>query len=520
MEKAEAQTIIDLFLDSAYRYPAKTALKFYKSQMTYGELDILSIQFAKFLIVNGLKVGDRVAIILPNCPQFVIAYLGILRAGGVVAALNPLLKADEHLNLIQQSNPKFVLSLQDFTRSNRVISSNLRGDQKFVLVSLGRYLPLGLSCLYRLKNLLNFKPSQAYCWDWLMRQDWVGHLPDLDPDSLAVLQFTGGTTGIPKAAKLTHKNLFSNAFQAMGFIGDLINEDSVLMGVIPFWHVFGLSVCLNIAIAKGSKVILMVKFDASRLLKLMEKERVTLFPSVPRIFSVLLGKLRTIKTDFSALLLSVSGAGALDGEVKSEFEKVTGTKIIEGYGLSEASPIVSINPPDNARSGSLGRLVADTEAKIVEGELWIRGPQVMAGYWEKLDETAEVLTPDGWLKTGDMVRIDPEGFLWMEDRKKDLIKVRGENVYPKEIEDVINRCHRVQESAVVGMPDKDYGERIVACVVLKPDYRDKTSVDFLLGFCQDGLPKYKCPQTIKFFDELPKTILGKVLKKDLRKMLS
>src|SRR3989344_6990058 len=514
------QTVVDLFRDSAYRYPAKTALQFYKRLMTYGELDVVSVQFATFLIEKGLRVGDRVVMILPNCPQFVIAYLGILRAGGVVAALNPLLKADEQLKLVQQTNPRFIISLQDFSGSNLIISKNLCEDQKLILVSLGRCLPVELSCLYRLKNLFKFKPSQAYRWDWLMRQDWHGHLPDLDSDSLAVLQFTGGTTGVPKAAKLTHKNLLSNALQATGFIGNLINKDSVLMGVIPFWHVFGLSVCLNIALAKGSKVILMLKFNANRLLKLMVKEKVTLFPSVPRIFSVLLKNRRISHADWSALRLSVSGAGALDGRVKSEFEKITGATIIEGYGLSEASPIVSINPVDNARPGSLGRLVTGTEAKIVEGELWVKGPQVMAGYWENADETAEVLTPDGWLKTGDMVRIDPEGFLWMEDRKKDLIKVRGENVYPKEIEEAINRCYRVQESAVVGVPDKDYGERIVACVVLKPEYRDKTSVDVLLGFCRDGLPKYKCPQTIKFFDELPKTILGKVLKQDLRKMLS
>lgn len=517
----KAKTVVDLFLDSAYRYPAKTALKFYKKHVTYGELDILSARFAKFLISRGLRVGDRVAMVLPNCPQFVIAYLGILRAGGAVAAMNPLLIPEEILSVIRQVNPRVVISLQDFTEKNALIHGHLKENQTFILVGLGSYLPPLLSCIYRLKNLFNHQPDLAYRWGKIINREWAAaDLPTLSLDSLAVLQFTGGTIGIPKVVMLSHKNIVANTVQTMNFIGDWINRDSVLMGVLPFWHVYGLSVCLNIALAKGSKVALMLKFGSKKFLKLIVKEKVTLLPSVPRIFSAILKHKRTFKTDFGALRLSVNGAGALDQEVKLQFEKVAGSKIIEGYGLSEASPIVSINPPNDQRPGSLGKLVPDTEVKIVDGELWVRGPQVMLGYWNNLEESEAVLTPDGWLKTGDMARIDPEGFLWFEGRKKDLIKIRGENVYPKEIEEVINRHHSVLESAVVGVADKDYGEKIVACVVLKPEYRGKMSEEAILGFCRDGLPKYKWPQSVRFFEELPKSILGKVLKKDLRKMFS
>ena len=516
-------TVQDLFARSVARHGGKTALVFYGQKITYWELNLLAAKFTNFLRKQYVMPGDRVALILPNCPQFVIAYLGTLQAGCVVTALNPLASTEEIVEMIKQSEPEFIVSLKDFAWHNVMIQKNLKGLQQMAVIGLADYLPCPLNLAYRLKNICRYKPWANYSWSDIMKSKTERKWPEVRPDDLAVLQFTGGTTGSPKAAKLTHQNLVSNALQALDSVGELIDENSVFLGVLPFFHVYGLSVCLNIALAKGSSIILTPKFNGDQILKLIKEQSVTHLPGIPRIFSALLKNKEIYRTDFSSLKLCVSGAGALDSEVKRDFEKITKAPIVEGYGLSEASPIVSINPPRDAKSGSLGKLVSGTQAKIVDGELWIQGPQVMAGYWGKPKETAEVLDKQGWLRTGDMVSIDEDGFLWFEDRKKDLIKIRGENVYPKEIEDVILKNPCVEEVAVVGLPDKELGEKIVACIVLKPNLKlpadDLYCLD-IKNYCKDQLPSYKVPQEIRLFSKLPKNILGKVLKRELRKFLS
>ncbi|MEK7590102.1 MAG: long-chain fatty acid--CoA ligase [Patescibacteria group bacterium] len=513
-------TLNNLFAKSFVENNHKTALVFYDREITYGKLFFDAIAFADFLRANNALPGSRVVLLLPNCPQFVIAYMGTLQAGCVVVALNPLVSSEEIVAMIKDADPEVIVTLKDFDRHNRFISENLSDKQRLVMVGLGEYLPTFLKIGYNIKNILKCAPWQGMSWKTAMNSRLDERIwPVVRPDNLAVLQFTGGTTGSPKAAMLTHSNLVNNALQALEHVGDLINENSVFLGVLPFFHVYGLSVCLNMALIKGCKIVIEPKFNSKRVLKLIEEKKVTIFPGIPRMSSALLKNERIHKTCFDSLKVCVNGAGALDPEIKKEFEQVVGVKVLEGYGLSEASPVVSINPFVGEKAGSLGLLLPGTVAKVAEGELFISGPQVMAGYWQKPEETQEVLK-DGWLATGDMVRIDKDGFLWMEDRKKDMIKIRGENVYSQEVEKVIMRHPSVEEAAVIGLPDKDLGEKIVACVVLKSDWSGKTTEADIQDFCRKNLPKFKTPKEIKIFMELPKNILGKVLKKELRKILN
>jgi len=516
------QTLNNLFAKSFIENSHKTALIFYNREITYGELFFDAIRFTNFLRANHVLPGSRVALLLPNCPQFVTAYMGTLQAGCVVVALNPLVFSEEIVAMIKDADPEIIVTLKDFNHHNRLISKNLSDKQGLITVSLSDYLPPFLKIGYGIKNVLKCAPLQSISWksamDSCAPESTERIWPIVKPDDLAVLQFTGGTTGSPKAAMLTHSNLVNNALQALEHVGDLIDENSIFLGVLPFFHVYGLSVCLNMALIKGCAIVVEPKFNSKRVLKLIEEKKVTIFPGIPRMSAALLKNELIRKTRFDSLKICVNGAGALDSEIKKEFEQVTGVKIIEGYGLSEASPVVSINPVVGEKAGSLGTLLPRTVAKIAEGELFVRGPQVMAGYWQRPEETQEVLK-DGWLATGDMVRIDNDGFLWMEDRKKDMIKIRGENVYSREIEDVIMRHSSVEEVAVIGLPDKDLGEKIVACVVLKSDWNGKTPEANVQDFCKKLLPRFKVPKEVKIFKELPKNILGKVLKKELRKTL-
>ena len=541
-----------MFLDGELKEEErdKPALIFFGRKFSYRQLYEKSEYLRDFLRLNGLAVGDRVMVLLPNCPQMVISYLGINKAGGTMAALNPLLKSDELVEMAKQIKPKFFITLLDFSEHNEALFKVLPPDCKKVIVKMSWALPLWMKPLYLLKTVFK-KPSRGdFSWDrlvhWKNMVKWFAEVNvrrsrDADPlapdpahhwGNVAVLQFTGGTTGTPKAAMLTNHNLMSNMLQALAMVGDAINKDSIVLGAIPFFHVYGLSVCLNIALFRGATLILTPRFIPVQALKLIEKHKVTLFPGVPRMFSALLQSKEIRLTDFANLHLCVSGSGALNQDVKKEFEALAGCEIIEGYGLSEASPIVSINPHGRAKPGSLGipvpnteiRIVPDADAKPEEGgELWISGPQVMTGYLNNSLATEEVFfrersTGKIWLKTGDMVRWDGE-YLVMTDRKKDLIKVRGENIYPSEIEKVLAEHPGIREVSVVGAPDYEHGEKIVACIIKKDGDIPLTEKD-VLDFCLEHLGKAKVPQQVSFMDDFPRNFLGKVQKKELRKMFA
>lgn len=507
------------------------ALKIYEHSWSYSALITHVELFSGFLLNNGLSKGDRVMVFLPNCPKFVIAYLGTMKAGGVMAALNPRHSQKDLVHITQEIHPKFFITLRDFAPLNREIIKVLPADCRVMIVDLASDLPMALSVLYRMKNLLKQPRRGHFQWNDILDfrnfgkrvyRDACGDLRLVKnkPEDLAVLQFTGGTTGSPKTAMLTHGNLMSNADQTLEVVGGALGLDSVMYGGLPCFHIFALA-CLNMALMTGSTFVLDPRPSTKSILKLVQKHGINLLPGIPKMYLGMLSSPLSAKTNFSSLKLCVSGAGALDVEVKSKFEKLAGCEIIEGYGLSETSPVVCINPIGKGRPGTLGIPVKDTEIHIEEdGELWVRGPQVMLGYWRNNEESAKVFAPGGWFKTGDMVRQDGE-YLILTDRKKDLIKINGENIFPSEIEAILMTHPAVREVSVIGVADQQTGERVVACIALHDGHRG-TSESELLEFCIKAFPdqKLKRPKQVLILDELPKSFLGKVLKKELRKMIN
>ncbi|MDO8467112.1 MAG: AMP-binding protein [bacterium] len=543
-----AITLNDLWRETVDRFPDHDYLSLFGRTVTYTKVDRESRKFANFLRCQGLRPGDRVMLLMPNCPQMAIACWGIWRAGCVMTALNPLLTSSELVEMARLVEPSLFVTLKDLDAHNRALVPNLPSDCATMMVGLEAYLPPIMSVLYRLKTLVTKRnPSYQFTWSSIRDSECSSYtFEDLPkPDDLAVLQFTGGTTGSVKAAMLTHANLVANTEQAMDLVGKVIDENSVIFSAIPCFHVYGLSVCLVLAASRGAKVVMVPKFmDRNKVMKdgkevtiatinkevfrIFKEDCITLLPGIPNIFAALIDDKRFRDLDIEHMRLCVSGSGALNQEVKRNFQAWAGCEIIEGYGLSETSPIVSINPPGRALPGSLGIPVRDTEIRIVPepdakledgGELWVRGPQVMKGYWENEEATKDVLTPDGWLKTGDMV-IQVGEHLVMTDRKKDMIKVSGENVYPSEIEKILLEKLGVAEAYVVGVPDDKSGERVVACLVPQDGTRN-FSLEEVRAAC-GGLSKIKIPKEVWNFskDQIPRTYLGKVQKKELRKMLT
>src|SRR3989344_8331880 len=552
------KTVVELFQRSVEKYPDHVAVAFMGTKLTYKELDKASDDFARFLACIGVMEGDRVSFVLGNCPQFVIAYLGVLKRKAVVAAVNPLVKTEEVMATVNQADPVFVITLENFSEHNRALHEKCKTNM--LVVSIGDFLPRPINWLYWLKTRKEkfFRPKGVFDWKLMgvltdihglglvkAAGELLGQLRnDLDqtkaPADLAVLQTTGGTTGIPKLAMLTNQNIVANCLQALAHVNNketIVDKNTVFLGVIPFFHVYGLSVCLNLAFAAGSSVVILPKFVSKDVLKAIRKNKADVFPAITRMYAALVDFAEKNPGDYRAmcesLRICVSGAGALDLTVKAKWEKLTGKEIIEGYGLSEAPPIVSVNPIGGAKTGSMGTLVPDTEIRLDNesadalaewggaGELLVRGPQVMLGYWQNEAETRAAINADGWLSTGDVVRVDEEGFLWFVDRKKDMVKINGENVYPKSVEDVIRIHPAVADVAVFGLPDSKSGERLVACVVLKNQVASLKDLEEMIhAQCRaNNLSGIKIPKQVEIVEEIPKTIVGKVLKRVLKEKL-
>lgn len=552
------RTLPDLLRETVKRVlPGHVALSFYGRTMIYRDLDLESDKFCAFLRSRGFRRGDRVMLLLPNCPQMEIACWGIWKAGCVMVALNPLLKSEELTAMMKLVRPKMFISLKnvkEFDDHNRAIIPNLEEGCQVVMTGMEDSLPWIKSLLYPLTTRRYRKerpesPPLHYPWRSIklspeeLERYSHGEIPG--PDDLAVLQFTGGTTGSVKAAMLTHANLVANTGQALDRFGDVVDEKSVVFSAIPCFHVYGLTVILVLAVARGAKVVMVPKFmekktvsvDGKKMevkmitdevIRVFNKEKITLIPGIPDIFSAMCADRRIKRVISEHLTLCVSGSGALPSAVRKNFEERFWCEIVEGYGLSETSPIVAINPRNSALPASLGIPVRDTEIRIVPepdakpedgGELWVRGPQVMQGYWDNPEATNEALTNDGWFKTGDMARWEGE-YLVMTDRKKDMIKVSGENVYPSEIEKILLDKLGVAEAHVVGVPDDRTGERIVACLVPQVGTRN-FSLEEVRAAC-GGLGRIKIPKEVHNFskEQIPRTYLGKVQKKELRKMLT
>lgn len=526
----------ELLKVSSVKFSQNCAINFYGNKITFNEWWELSSIFASHLINMGLKKGNRVLLFLPNCPQMLIAFYGVLIAGGVAVPTNPLYQEKELRHQIMDSKSEIIITLDLLYEKVKNIQKEIE-LRSIILTSISDYLPPFKKIIYPLLNksaekIKITRGNGIVSFKKLLSQNKINQmLPKILPDDLAVLQYTGGTTGLSKGAMLTHRNLVCNTFQMRSWYFAVEEGKETVLAVLPLFHSYGIAVCMNFSIITGSTIIPVPRFSLTELLKIIQENRVTLFPGIPGIYSTLIHYRGLEKFDLSSIRFCISGAAPLPPKIIEDFETKSGAKIIEGYGLSEASPVTHSNPLYKKRKiGSIGLPLPDTECKIVdletgnrilnigeEGELCIKGPQVMKGYWNNPEETANVLK-DGWLFTGDIARMDSDGYFYIVDRKKDMIISEGYNVYPQEIDNLLLKHPKVLESATIGVPDKLRGEKIYTYIVLKEN--QQVTTEEILSYCRENLAKYKVPKKVFIRNSLPKSPLGKILKRELKKEIA
>ncbi|GKV80296.1 long-chain-fatty-acid--CoA ligase [Pectobacterium carotovorum subsp. carotovorum] len=527
-------SLIEMFESSVKRYADRPAFVNMGEVMTFRKLEERSRAFAAYL-QNQLKLqkGDRVALMMPNLLQYPVALFGVLRAGLVVVNVNPLYTPRELEHQLKDSGASTIVIVSNFAHTLEKVVHNTAvkhviltrmGDQlstakgtlvNFVVKYIKRLVPK-----YHLPDAISFRRVLQEG----RRQQYIR--PDIINTDLAFLQYTGGTTGVAKGAMLTHRNMLANLEQCKGAYGAILQEgNELVITALPLYHIFALTVNGLLFLELGGKNLLITNpRDIPAVVKEMKQYPFTAITGVNTLFNALLNNKEFHELDFSTLRLSVGGGASVQQAVAERWEKLTGKHLLEGYGLTESSPLVAVNPYDLKHySGSIGLPVSSTDVKIIDddgndagpgesGELWVRGPQVMLGYWQQPAATDEVLK-DGWLATGDIVTSDDEGFLRVIDRKKDMILVSGFNVYPTEIEDVISRHPKVSESAVIGVDNEVSGEAVKAFVVRRDNSLTKEE---LITHCRRNLTGYKVPKEIEFCDDLPKSNVGKILRRELR----
>jgi long-chain acyl-CoA synthetase len=530
--------LVALMQDSFRRFSDRTAFSFMGRDMSYAELDDLSQVFAAYLQSLGLLAGDRVAIMLPNVLQYPVAVAATLRAGYVVVNINPLYTPRELEGQLKDADAKVIVILENFAATLQSCLSQTP-IQHVVLCAMGDQLGLLKGFVVnhvvrRVKKLVpSFSLPQAVRYNDALAKGEACTLtlPSLDSEDLAVLQYTGGTTGVSKGAELLHRNLVANVLQseawnAPALKGVPAQEQLTFVCALPLYHIFAFTINMMLTLRMGGRSILIPNpRDLPAVLAELSKHRIHMFPAVNTLFNALAHHPDFDKVDWSHLVVSLGGGTAVQGAVAKLWLEKTGCPICEGYGLSETSPSASCNlVTSQAYTGSVGVPIPNTEMKIIDddghevppgqpGEIAIRGPQVMAGYWQRPDETARVMTADGFFKSGDIGVMDEQGFFRIVDRKKDMILVSGFNVYPNEVEEVVANLRGVLECAVIGVPDERSGEA-VKLVVVKSD-PDLTEA-MVRDHCKQNLTNYKHPRWIEFRSELPKTPVGKVLRRELR----
>ncbi|GIP37205.1 long-chain-fatty-acid--CoA ligase [Paenibacillus sp. J31TS4] len=516
--------------EAAAKSPKRPALRFQGVSISYARLLDTSYRFAHALIRLGVRKGDRVALMLPNVPSYVSCYYGCLFAGAVVVQTNPLYKAEELSRQLADSGAETIVCLDLFYTTVRQAARTV--PLKSILVAgAADDLPLPLRLLAPLvaktpRPAVDYTEPEVRPLRRLLRESPgtpIETLVNLDEDP-AVLQYTGGTTGTAKGVVLTHRNLVANVVQCRSWLYRAEEGGERTLTAVPLFHVYGMTVCMNVSIAMRGCLLLVPRFDAGSLLKLIQKEKPTLFPGAPAMYIALLHHPARSLYDLSSIRACISGSAPLPHYVQQEFEKVTAGRLVEGYGLSEASPVTHANPIWGKRAmGSIGLPWPDTDAMILDeegqelppgeiGELAVKGPQVMKGYWNKPEDTAAVLQ-DGWLRTGDLGYRDEAGYYYIVDRKKEMINASGLKVYPREIEEVLYRHPDVKEAAVIGVPDDYRGETVKAFLV--PKEGAELCEDALDAYCRERLAPYKVPRQYEFRSELPKTLVGKVLRRVL-----
>ena len=528
----DGRLIPSLLENSIAAYGRQNALDFFGFTMTYAELWNAVEQFTRVLHSLGLARGDRVALFLPNCPHFIISYYAALRLGAVIVPTNPLYTEKELEFQIKDSGAETLVTLDLLYPKVYKVQPSV-GLKRIIVGKIQDYLPPLKKFIYPIiaqkgtENVPLEEKNGVMFYQKLMKNKAPEcRLPKLLGDDLAILQYTGGTTGFAKGAMLTHKNIVINNAMISHWYTGLRPGKEIFISVLPFFHTYGMATALNLPLSAGASIVLFPKFAAKDILKAIDAHKATVLPGIPTIYSVL-GNFRDIgKYNVSTIRYCFSGAAPLPVTVLKDFERLTGGIIIEGYGLSEASPVTHCNPLKNVRKdGSIGMPVPCTDCKIVDmdtgqdlpegstGELCIRGPQVMQGYWNRPDETAASLR-DGWLFTGDIARMDEEGYFYIVERKKDMIISEGFNIYPREIEEFLLTHPKVADASVIGMPDKIRGERVYAFVVLKEGI--EATSDEIARFCKEHLVRYKAPRKVIFRDSIPRNLAGKNLRRILR----
>ena len=530
----EYASVREVFEESCSKYAARPAFSCMGRSMSFAELDHLSAAFGAYLQGAGCKKGARVALMMPNILQYPACLFGILRAGCTVVNVNPLYTARELLHQLNDSGAEIIVVVENFAATLQEVVGKTKVRQTIV-TSIGELLGVkGLLVDFAIRHVKKMVPAYSipgaiHLSDAFndgrkrtLERVEIGH------DDIAFLQYTGGTTGIAKGAMLLHRNIVANLLQARAWVFPFMHtkEREIIITPLPLYHIFSLTAnCLTFMTLGAENVLIPNPRDIPGFVKEMRKYRFTAFTGVNTLFNALLNDPDFAKLNFSTLHLTLGGGMAVQEAVAIRWKAVTGSPLIEAYGLTETSPAATINPLDlPAYNGSIGLPVPSTELELRDdagkavplgqpGEICIRGPQVMAGYWQRADETAKVIDPDGWFATGDVGIMDERGFVRIVDRKKDMILVSGFNVYPNEIEGVVAMHAGVLECAAVGVPDKKSGEAVKLFVVRK---NPALTADEVLRHCREHLTGYKCPRDVEFRDDLPKSNVGKILRRELR----
>lgn len=534
------ESLVDLLREAVHRFGDRTALDFFGATTSYRELAAQVERAAEALRRLGVGQGDRVALVLPNCPQHVVAFYAVLRLGAIVVEHNPLYTEQELAHQLADHGARVavvwnkVAPLVQRTAGTTKVETVIAVDLSAALPPLKRWaLRLPVSRARTARAAITAPAPGALAWERLLAGSGplAADHPAPEPDDTALLQYTGGTTGTPKGAILTHRNLRVNAAQGRAWVPGLRDGAETVYGVLPLFHAYGLTLCLTFSVSIGATLVLLPRFDVNETLQAIRRRPPTFLPAVPPIYEKLAVAARERGVDLTSVRYAISGAMSLPPATVGLWESVTGGLLVEGYGMTETSPVALGNPVSTARQpGTVGIPFPATNIRIVDpedptwdrapgeaGELLISGPQVFAGYWCRPEETAAVLLPGGWLRTGDIVEMNSDGFVRVVDRIKELIITGGFNVYPSEVEEALRQIPGIRDAAAVGLPGAAGGEEVVAVVVLHADCT--TDEAGIRARCREQLTAYKVPRRVVVVDDLPRSQIGKVLRREVRDRL-
>lgn len=527
-------TLVDFLNECFQKYAGNPAFECMGKRVSYKEVDQMSTQFAAYLHSRGMQAGDRIALMMPNCLQYPIAVFGALKAGLIIVNTNPLYTQREMLFQFQDSGVKGIVILENFAANLAGILDKTNIDT-IILTSVGEMLGSvkgsvvnfavrhvkGLVPKYSLPNTVSFRKAVSEGRNFTIRPF------ENQADTVIIHQYTGGTTGISKGAMLTNRNMVSNMIQIRTWMQQYLTEgNEITLSPLPMYHIFAFAVNCLAMLSYGAHTVLVTNArDLPSVIKEFKRNKISLMTGLNTLFNALLHHPEFLKCDFTPLKITVGGGMAIQKSVAEKWQEVTGCPLTEGYGMTESSPLISVNPLDGTgKTGSIGLPVSSTEIRIVkedgtlatfgeEGEIQCRGPQVMKGYYNQPEETSKTVTADGWLCTGDIGKMDEDGYMYIVDRKKDMILVSGFNVFPNEIENVLTQHPKVLEAAAVGVADEKSGEVVKVFLVKK----DKTlNEQEVIAYCRENLTGYKVPKYVEFRSELPKTNVGKILRRALK----